>query len=651
MLRDEFNGFMDEVAIFDQPLSQSAIDDLYQGDGPNRSYSDVVLDQSAVAYWRLNEQGRPQDNVAKDSSGNGNDGYLNSGMDLGFEGVSVADESIDGNRNVRDIGSVVDLVNDIVGPLGWDSLPEDLDNGLNSEWSNEDPDFESQDDDQSYSVADTFGDAILSFTLGSTAWGVTLNDAFEDGQRVLLVTDVALFGEDPTQIDNPYAFGPGTSIYAYALYQDLGDPQGLVLIAEELAVYGPNAQGDSYTLSDFDVVVAVKDFSYELPARYNDDPTDDDSPVSAVVAEAGVGELAEIDDRATLVDRVRNRFTSAALAVLNFFGKPSAEEDVDHEESRDEVGNDNWRWNNNLRNDKHDADETDNNQDDDGSNSDSGNTGEDFWDPNAELNDPNQIELPDNGEDVPQDPARSVAYEKKVLDKNPVGYWKLEAISGNTARDSSGNGNDGELLFGVKKDKPGVLEGTGDNAMDFDGHNDRILIDPDSSMANISKGGVAMWFNPDDLNGWQALFSADQSGQRDEGHLDIWLDGDDLRVRFQYKDNTVSRDSRELRIRNVIHKDQWQHLAVTWDNSRLRVYLNGEEVASDSASGWSFNQGNTPIVLGGSIRNDGGKDGNHVRSLFNGLLDEVAIFDGQLSEADVIELADLDVDDASEPNP
>ncbi|MEJ5309992.1 MAG: LamG-like jellyroll fold domain-containing protein [Anaerolineae bacterium] len=66
----------------------------------------------------------------------------------------------------------------------------------------------------------------------------------------------------------------------------------------------------------------------------------------------------------------------------------------------------------------------------------------------------------------------------------------------------------------------------------------------------------------------------------------------------------------------------WAHLAGTYDGQRLRLYLNGEEVANMPASG-VMRQCNGPTTIGSNLRQDG--------DFFPGIIDEVYVLDHALS--------------------
>ena len=79
--------------------------------------------------------------------------------------------------------------------------------------------------------------------------------------------------------------------------------------------------------------------------------------------------------------------------------------------------------------------------------------------------------------------------------------------------------------------------------------------------------------------------------------------------------------------------ETWYHVALTWDGGNYVVYVNGEEKANGSYTG--LDALNTVADIG----NDGRADDTGRTEAFNGLLDDVRIYDRALSADDVLGLA------------
>lgn len=73
----------------------------------------------------------------------------------------------------------------------------------------------------------------------------------------------------------------------------------------------------------------------------------------------------------------------------------------------------------------------------------------------------------------------TAAYEETIRDDAPVGWWRMgdNTPTYNLCADSSGYGHDG-YYKGSPASIDGIVDGTSDAAVDFDGVNDRAILDP-----------------------------------------------------------------------------------------------------------------------------------------------------------------------------
>jgi hypothetical protein len=145
-----------------------------------------------------------------------------------------------------------------------------------------------------------------------------------------------------------------------------------------------------------------------------------------------------------------------------------------------------------------------------------------------------------------------------------------------------------------------------------------------------------LWFNTDRTRGDQTLFSKDHSGYVTGGHLNIGLDGSHIAVRLQGTDHSYT-----IRTDKLIQKDTWYHLAFTFGEGGMQLYLNGERVGDNSFSG-GLNGNSEPIVIGGSIRtnHNDSKDLSRLKISrpFDGLIDEVAFYGRALDTEQIQQL-------------
>lgn len=196
-----------------------------------------------------------------------------------------------------------------------------------------------------------------------------------------------------------------------------------------------------------------------------------------------------------------------------------------------------------------------------------------------------------------------------------VGHWKLDESAANTCTggvndscDNSGNVNDGDWNGSVAR----VRTGRFSNAATFDGTGDFIQVANNASLnptAEITFGG---WFRPNSTLASRALMVKDAQYR-------LVTDASGFPI-CQIHDGTnwltAVTSSAALTLSN------WHHVACSFDGKQLSVVLNGVQtgtVALVSAIGTSTNT----LVFG---RDNGG-----TYSDFNGVIDEVRIYNAAMT--------------------
>ncbi|MEW8660421.1 MAG: FG-GAP-like repeat-containing protein, partial [Candidatus Thiodiazotropha endolucinida] len=214
-----------------------------------------------------------------------------------------------------------------------------------------------------------------------------------------------------------------------------------------------------------------------------------------------------------------------------------------------------------------------------------------------------------------------------------LGHWTLDS----DATDSSGSSHDGTLTNGASIDNPGSSNPIGDGNLNLDGFNDFVQLNTHvSSFSGLSEGTIAAWINTSDT-GLQAIFSISDNADFDSS---VVLGMDNGRIFFDVGNNGFYSLSVET---NAAYADgTWHHVAVTVDGSGNSVYIDGVQV---SLAGLFYRNGNSSTtsffssvtsldsMAIGNLRDAGGYTGS-----FNGLQDDVRVYDRALSAADIAEL-------------
>ncbi|MHC4744490.1 MAG: LamG domain-containing protein, partial [Planctomycetota bacterium] len=221
-------------------------------------------------------------------------------------------------------------------------------------------------------------------------------------------------------------------------------------------------------------------------------------------------------------------------------------------------------------------------------------------------------------------------------DPTLVGWWKFEEASG-TLYDQSDYGNNG-TGNGVTYQQPGQ-DGY---ALGFDGVDDTMPFGGNGRPSDtFSFGGWFKTSSTHEIDGESTGGVGGTSGQRyafDPAHggdsnggagLSIGTNGISV---YEHGSGYMPATA----VYAVEIGDDWNHIMVVYDNKQPTIYLNGEAVHTGLVSPRAVVQ--APVVLGGMAY-----------GYFEGLMDEVRVYNRVLTQAEIAELAI--VRRATGPNP
>ena len=171
-----------------------------------------------------------------------------------------------------------------------------------------------------------------------------------------------------------------------------------------------------------------------------------------------------------------------------------------------------------------------------------------------------------------------------------------------------------------------------DDGGDFDGASAKTIAH--QAGHSPSSGTVALTFNADVIDQNQALFSKDHSGNKDGGHLTIWLDHSG-RVNVRLQSRT---ESYYLKSDEKVEAGEDVSVAFTFEADTLRLYVNGalEDVEQGFLSGMGGNA--EDAVLGASTRQRKNGD-DRLEWFFNGQIANVLTLDRVLTAPEAALLA------------
>ncbi|MBC8460545.1 MAG: LamG domain-containing protein [Deltaproteobacteria bacterium] len=155
-------------------------------------------------------------------------------------------------------------------------------------------------------------------------------------------------------------------------------------------------------------------------------------------------------------------------------------------------------------------------------------------------------------------------------------------------------------------------------ALSFDGVDDYVEV-PDHPSLNVTEGLTLEAWIKDSVNASVAFLI---KGGQDitKGSYLLYITGD-----FQFEtDLHVGGEWQWTPTGTKLKADEWQHVAMTWDGSTMRAYINGEEIFLTSIKG-KLDTTKDPFYIGYTPPNVGGG------GQFKGLIDDVRISDVALS--------------------
>ena len=187
-----------------------------------------------------------------------------------------------------------------------------------------------------------------------------------------------------------------------------------------------------------------------------------------------------------------------------------------------------------------------------------------------------------------------------------VGHWRFDEGSGTTARDSSGNGNDGTLSGDVE-----WTAGQIGNALQFNGNG---WVNCGDILTLTQTLTITCWVNP-------AVLSGDRGFVTREAAYAFKSSGNALRFTTPgILDYTGSN--------TILQTNTWQHVAVTFVPNQTQgcvFYLNGVE--TDRLNSTGLNAGTGPFRMGN----------NQWDQLYSGMIDDVRVFDHILTPEEIVQ--------------
>jgi len=207
-----------------------------------------------------------------------------------------------------------------------------------------------------------------------------------------------------------------------------------------------------------------------------------------------------------------------------------------------------------------------------------------------------------------------------------VAHWTMDRVTDGLVKDVSGHGHDAQI-GGLEGTNPVVVPGVIGNALRFEAARQTYLtVAKCEDLTSLPHLTVMAWIKPADRSKAYEIVC----NRGDRGGNPPWpgwrLRYGWSRVYFQYgtaEGKDVLLSSPEW----SVPAGFWTHVAATFDGEMVRLFVNGVERASVAGEG-NIAPRKSPLIIGNYI---GRKDAY----AFDGLMDDVKIFDHALTEAEI----------------
>ncbi|HEY9114246.1 MAG TPA: LamG-like jellyroll fold domain-containing protein, partial [Bacteroidales bacterium] len=220
-------------------------------------------------------------------------------------------------------------------------------------------------------------------------------------------------------------------------------------------------------------------------------------------------------------------------------------------------------------------------------------------------------------------------YKMAISNDTPVGHWKFDETSGNTAYDNSGNNFNGTLV-----NNPSWSNGKIENALQFNGVNQSVECGTHSKLdMGIQDFTISTWvkMNSNQVS-YPTFISKGGSSTSTSGYW-FYLSGTSLKLAMGDGTSRIVASSGTINIKDNL----WHHISVSVNRyGKATFFVDGE------------NKGDYDVSpLAGKLISNSTKTlniaslGTSSTTFLNGLLDDTRIYTRALSAEEIADLADL----------
>ena len=229
--------------------------------------------------------------------------------------------------------------------------------------------------------------------------------------------------------------------------------------------------------------------------------------------------------------------------------------------------------------------------------------------------------------------AVTTGYFFEVIGDNPVGYWRLGESSGTTAIDVVGS-NDGTYAGGFVLGQVGAIATDDDTAVDFNGSTGGVTDATPSGIALTGDVTIECWIKPDALPSLNDEWALLKYGGPSETEADNILyslairnNGGTHILRAAHEYSSGSNQIQD--VNHTTSTTAWSHIVMVRDATALTLtfYVNGAQVGTPQSYAFQATGGGNAELTIGTYAS---------AQYFDGLIDEVALYDRALSSVEVL---------------
>ena len=218
----------------------------------------------------------------------------------------------------------------------------------------------------------------------------------------------------------------------------------------------------------------------------------------------------------------------------------------------------------------------------------------------------------------------------EALDADAAVFYRLSDLSGSVVPDTSSHGRDASVVGGTVSDQnlgAVYFDGTGDGIQLDDA--DDPGVEDDWVHAGFTQRSVSLWFKPDGgITDSQMLF---EEGGITAGMAIRLHDG---KLKYRVNENNTGYVANHTLPTDPAWQESWHHVLAVYNAGDMTLYLDGQQVASNTAGPASIPAHGDAAGLGATAGN-GNVFQTAADDRYTGWMRSVAIFDAALTQSDL----------------